>query len=253
MKKLKYSLQLLVSICVWVFIAVSAFLLFFIDLAVWILTFWWDKRLWYLHRYSILWAMFYIWLNPFWRIRFEGKENIDKNRVYVIVSNHQSAFDIALLYRINMHFKWVSKRELIKVPVIGWNLLLNRHILIDRKNVFSSKKLLDEGLKNLRMGSSVFIFPEGTRTPDGRVKRFKEGAFLLAQQAGVPILPLVINGSKDVFPRPGIFNLVQTFTIKVLPEIPYESFKDTNITELTKTVNKLVEETHGALAPKWYS
>ncbi|HPI44772.1 MAG TPA: 1-acylglycerol-3-phosphate O-acyltransferase, partial [Tenuifilaceae bacterium] len=240
MEKLKYSLQLLGSAFVWIVMGVLAFILFFGDFTVWLLTFWWDKRLFWLHRYSIFWAMFHVHLNPFWRIKFESKENIVKDKVYVIVSNHQSAFDIALLYRINIHFKWVAKRELVRVPVIGWNLLLNKYILIDRKNAFSSKKLLHEGGKNLKMGSSVLIFPEGTRTPDGRVKRFKEGAFLLAKQAQVSILPLVIEGSKDVLPKPGVISLIQTFTIRVLPEIPYESFKDTDVAELTKDVNKLI-------------
>ncbi len=196
--------------------------------------------------------MSYIWINPFWRIRFEGKDNLDRRKTYVIVSNHQSSFDIALLYRINTHFKWVSKRELVKVPVIGWNLLLNKHILIDRQNAFSSKKLLLEGCKNLGMRNSVLVFPEGTRTPDGRVRRFKEGAFLLAQQAKVPILPLVIEGSKDVLPKPGIISLKQTFTIRVLPEIPYDSFKDMSAADLTKRINTLITDTHMAMAPKWY-
>jgi len=253
MEKLKYSFQLLSSVLMWVVMGFLAFVLFWGDFIVWLLTFWWDKRLFWLHRYSIFWAMFHIHINPFWRIKFVGKENLDKKKVYVIVSNHQSAFDIALLYRINTHFKWVSKRELVKVPVIGWNLLLNKYILIDRKNAFSSKKLLFEGCKNLKMGSSVLVFPEGTRTPDGKVRRFKEGAFLLAQQAQVSILPIVIEGSKDVLPKPGIIKLVQSFTIKVLPEIPYDSFKDMDVAALTKNVNKLILDTHMAMSPKWYN
>lgn len=252
MEKLKYSFQLLVSALAWATMGVLAFILFWGDFIVWLLTFWWDKRLFWLHRYSIFWAMFHVHINPFWRIKFEGKEHLDKNKVYVIVSNHQSAFDIALLYRLNTHFKWVSKRELVRVPVIGWNLLLNKYILIDRKNAFSSKKLLLDGGKNLNMGCSVLIFPEGTRTPDGKVRRFKEGAFQLAKQAQVAILPIVIEGSKDVLPKPGIIKLVQTFTIKVLPEISYESFKDTDVAELTKNVNKLILDTHAVMEPKWY-
>lgn len=253
MKKLKYVLQLMVSIIVWVIMAILSLLLFVFDFLIWLFTFWWDKRLWLLHRYSTLWAMTYIYINPFWRIRFEGRENVTPGKVYVIISNHQSAFDIVLLYRLFMHFKWVAKRELIKVPVIGWNLLLNKYILIDRKNAFSSKKLLKEGLKNLAMGSSVLIFPEGTRSPDGKVKRFKEGAFLLAQQAKVSVLPVVIDGSKEVLPSPGIVNLKQTFTIKILPEIPYESFKDINTGEFTKSVNKLIEGAHRKLKPSRYN
>jgi 1-acyl-sn-glycerol-3-phosphate acyltransferase len=90
--------------------------------------------------------MFYIWINPGWKVKVLGLEKIDKNKAYVIVSNHQSAFDIVLLYRLYTHFKWVAKRELAKVPVIGWNLLLNDSILIDRASAVSTKKNVCYGL-----------------------------------------------------------------------------------------------------------
>ena len=116
--------------------------------------------------------MFYIWINPGWRIKVSGLEKIDKSKSYVIVCNHQSAFDIVLLYRLFTHFKWVAKKELAKVPVIGWNLILNNSILIDRASAVSTKKMISQGLKHLKGGSSVLIFPEGTRTKDGQVKRY---------------------------------------------------------------------------------
>ena len=168
--------MLIVSIFLWLFVAITAFLLFLIDFVVWLLTFWWDRRLKLLHKYSSVWAMFYIWINPGWRIKVSGLEKIDKSKSYVIVCNHQSAFDIVLLYRLFTHFKWVAKKELAKVPVIGWNLILNNSILIDRASAVSTKKI-SQGLKHLKGGSSVLIFPEGTRTKDGQVKRFKEGHF----------------------------------------------------------------------------
>ncbi len=252
MNRIKLALKLIVSVILWLFLAVTSFLFFIIDFAVWLLTCWWDKRLIILQKYSTIWAMFYIWINPGWKVKVLGLEKIDKNKAYVIVSNHQSAFDIVLLYRLYTHFKWVAKRELAKVPVIGWNLLLNDSILIDRASAVSTKKMIVKGLKHLSMGNSILIFPEGTRSKDGRVKRFKEGAFLLAQQSKVPILPVVIEGSKDIFPKPAIINLRQELTIKVLDPINIETVTASTVPELTKFVNQLITTEHEMLAPEKY-
>lgn len=251
-KKGKGPLTLVVNALVWLIVALSCFFFFAIDLIIWLLTFWWDKRLWLLHRYSCVWAMSYFWLNPFWRISIEGQENISDSRPCVIISNHQSAFDIALLYRIFRHFKWVAKRELLKVPFIGWNLLLNRHILVDRESKQSGAAMMKKGMMHLKQGSSVFIFPEGTRSPDGRVKRFKEGAFVLAKRAGVPIVPIVIDGSFHVLSRGGLIKLKQNFVIRILPEIPVESVVDKEPDALALEANRLVVECHRGLAPELY-
>ena len=128
---------------VWLLVGLTSLSFFLIDVLIWFLTFWWDKRLWLLHRYSCVWAMFYIWANPFWKIELTGRENVRKGQPYIIISNHQSAFDIVLLYKLWMHFKWVAKREIFRIPVIGWNLWLNKHIAIDRTSVRSAgKKIL---------------------------------------------------------------------------------------------------------------
>lgn len=252
MEGAKHILMLIVSIFLWLFVAITAFLLFLIDFVVWLLTFWWDRRLILLHKYSSVWAMFYICINPGWRIKVSGLEKIDKSKSYVIVCNHQSAFDIMLLYRLFTHFKWVAKKELAKVPVIGWNLILNNSILIDRASAVSTKKMISQGLKHLKGGSSVLIFPEGTRTKDGQVKRFKEGAFLLAKQANSPILPIVIEGSKDIFPKPGIVKLRQDLTLKVLDPVKVEEVLSTSVPDLTKRLNQLIMEEHKKLAPEKY-
>lgn len=252
MKKVKHILQVLMSVFLWTYLVVTALALFVIDFVVWLLTFWWDKRLWILHGYSIFWAMFYLKINPFWKVKIEGRNKVKKGQVYVIVSNHQSAFDIVLLYRLYMHFKWVAKRELARVPVIGWNLLLNRHILIDRASAVSTKHMFQKGLAHIKNGSSVLIFPEGTRSVNGRFRRFKEGAFLLAQKAEVPILPVVIDGTIDILPKSGIVNLKQSLTIKILDEIPWKSFKDKPVQEFTKEVSAKMEGEHRKIAPARY-
>lgn len=252
MKSKVNVLNYLLSALLWVFVAATAIVFFIGDFLLWLLTFWWDRRLKAVHLYSSYWAMFYIWINPGWKVKTEGFEMIDKKMTYVIVSNHQSAFDILLLYRLFTHFKWVAKKELAKVPVIGWNLILNRCILIDRSSQGSTKKMIARGLKNLHMGNSLLIFPEGTRSKNGQVNRFKEGAFLLAQQAKVPILPVVIEGSKDIFPSPAVINLRQRLQIRVLEPIPVDEVTNTTLHNLTNRVNSLIAEEHRKMAPTKY-
>lgn len=243
----------LISILIWIVFGILSLLLFFIDLLVWALTFWWDKRLWVLHRYSAYWSMLYIWLNPLWRIQMFGKENIKKNKAYVIVSNHQSALDILLLYRLFTHFKWVAKKELFRVPVVGWNLWLNRYITVDRKNPKDALRMIQQGLAHLRMGSSVLLFAEGTRTLDGKVRRFKEGAFLLAKKANVPILPVVIDGTLEALPKNGFaIRGRHTFKIHILPEISAEFVGQMEPAEMAKHVNQIILEKHKEVAPKFY-
>jgi 1-acyl-sn-glycerol-3-phosphate acyltransferase len=237
----------------WLLIGASAFTFFILDALIWLLTFWWDRRLWLLHRYSIVWSLFYIWVNPFWKIDFKGKENIRKGQSYIIVSNHQSAFDIVLLYRLWMHFKWVAKRELFKVPVIGWNLWLNKHIAIDRTSLKGARKMITEAQKNLNMRNSVLIFPEGTRSTDGIIKRFRDGAFVLAKKTNFPILPVVIEGSMEVFPKKGyVLKGSQTFRMRILPEISPESYQNKSVDELTKEVHNIMTIEHQKLAPQYY-
>lgn len=110
-----------------------------------------------------------------------------------------------------------------------------------------------DSLKHINRGSSILIFPEGTRSKDGKVGRFKEGAFLIAQRAKVPIVPIVIEGSKDILPKPGIVNLFQKLTIKVLDPIPVEQILSLTTDQLTKQVNQIIREEHERLAPNKYN
>jgi len=252
MKKVLLTMQIIVSTMVWIFLGISSFILFIPDLIIWALTFWWDKRLWILHRYSIVWSLFYVYINPFWRIKVEGQENLEAGKVYVIISNHQSAFDIILLYRLMTHFKWVAKKELFKVPVIGWNLMLNRHVKLDRKSIKSALKMMQDSANHLKQGSSILIFPEGTRSSDGQIKRFKDGAFILAKKTSVPILPVVINGSFELLGKNGVIKLKQDLFIKILPEIPVEQMEKLETIDLTRGTQNIMTEIHRQIAPEYY-
>ncbi|MFR9649107.1 MAG: lysophospholipid acyltransferase family protein [Rikenellaceae bacterium] len=168
-----------------------------------------------------------------WRKSISGFENIDKNRSYVIVANHQSMIDILAIYYIPLHFKWVSKREVYFIPMFGQYLWLQGNITIDRKSgVASMEKILNMGTKWLSEGVSIVIFPEGTRSKSGEIGRFKAGAFNLAAEAGVDILPVVMDGTSSLFKGKLSFNWRNKLTVKVLPAIPAEQVVNSDLKEL---------------------
>jgi 1-acyl-sn-glycerol-3-phosphate acyltransferase len=135
------------------------------------------------------------------RVQIEGRENIDPRQSYVLASNHQSQFDILVLYGwLGIDFRWVMKQELRSVPGIGMACDRLDHIFIDRSNHAAAMAALDDAKKKIVDGTSVMFFPEGTRSRDGRLKRFKKGAFRMAVDLGLPILPLTVTGTRDVLP-----------------------------------------------------
>ncbi len=135
-------------------------------------------------------------------IRIDGRENIVKGQSYVIAANHQSYWDAFLMYGfIGIPFKWVMKKELGKIPFVGWACYMAGHILIERSSRVKSMESIRKAESKLKNGMSVVIFPEGTRTPDGKMGRFKRGAFLISQELELPILPVTIDGNYDVMSR----------------------------------------------------
>lgn len=148
-----------------------------------------------------LWARFmcFISLIP---VKVTGRENIRKGQSYVFVLNHQGAYDIFLVYGyLNRNFKWMMKKSLRKAPVIGPACAACHHIFVDNSSPSAIVRTIEEGRKTLQGGTSLVVFPEGQRTFTGRMNRFKKGAFLLAEQLGLPIVPITINGSFEILPR----------------------------------------------------
>ena len=190
----------IISIGFLVFIAISCMFLFVCALAIWAITVLFDKRLVILHYFSCFWASIYLWIMPAWSVFIEGRNKIQR-KTYVVVSNHQSLLDILVAFRIFFPFKWVSKAEIFKIPFIGWNMTLNRYIKLIRGDKESIRLMLQDCNKTLAGGSSVFIFPEGTRSETGRLRPFKPGAFFLAKENKLPILPIVINGTREALPK----------------------------------------------------
>lgn len=151
---------------------------------------------------GFIWGRFCLWLH--WSpIKIVGKEHLpQRGETYVVIANHQSMFDIFVLYGyVQLPFKWVLKEGLRKMPFIGKACESARFIFVDDTKASSIAQTMEQGKKTLESGHSIFIFPEGSRTPDGQVKKFKKGAFVLANELNVPLLPVTIDGAYDILPK----------------------------------------------------
>ena len=219
-------MRILKSICIWIVGVSLTILLFFVMLFLSIVLYPFDKKRKIVHAQCFWWADAVIALNPYWDLRVTGLANIDKHKTYVIVSNHQSLADIIVMYKTKMQFKWVAKRILFKMPFVGWNLSLARHIKLSRGDFSSIKKVYREAARWLRKDMSVVFFPEGTRSETGEMGDFQNGAFKLAIKEHVPILPISIEGTGDAIPKGSwIFKTKVPCSLKVLPPIETTDFQ----------------------------
>ena len=135
-------------------------------------------------------------------VHVEGRENLEPGRSYVFVANHQGAFDIFLIYGfLNRNFKWMMKRQLRNIPLVGKACEASHQIFVDKRGPAKIRETYDAARATLRGGMSVVVFPEGARTFTGHMGVFKRGAFMLADELQLAVVPLTINGSFDVMPR----------------------------------------------------
>jgi 1-acyl-sn-glycerol-3-phosphate acyltransferase len=230
----------LLSLGFWLFLAASSIVLFPVALVLWALTAPFDRRRVWLHRFTCFWASLYTWLNPAWPLRLEGRERIRPDETYVMVANHLSLLDILVLFRLFTHYKWVSKIENFRVPFIGWNMSLNGYVKLKRGDKQSIGEMMSTCSRVLDDGSSIMMFPEGTRSPDGRLRAFKHGAFKLAQGSGCPILPILVEGTADALPKRGfVLQGRHAIRIRVLDEIAHEKLLERPVEEVTAEVWRL--------------
>src|SRR5215218_5725093 len=142
-------------------------------------------------------------LNPLWRFRYSGNLPADPRRPFVVVSNHESFTDILLISHLPWEMKWLSKAELFRIPIMGWMMWLAGDIPVKRGFGPSAVEAMERCRKVLRQKVSVMIFPEGSRSKTAELLPFKDGAFRLAVEAGVPILPLALSGTGTALPKHG--------------------------------------------------
>ncbi|MCX6241826.1 MAG: lysophospholipid acyltransferase family protein [Bacteroidetes bacterium] len=235
------TVRLLVSCYFWFeFMLISAILVPF-AFVIFLITFLFDKKLVILHKYTCIWSFIVLKLNFMWRIKVIGRKNISSKETYVMVSNHQSGADIIVLFLLWKNYKWVAKKSLYYFPFIGWNMWLNRYIPVERGKPSSMRKMMSDAATMLRSGISLMIFPEGTRSKDGRLQAFKTGAFHLALETGKSIVPIVIKGTSMAIRKGGfLINRNHDIQAKVLPPIPYESIKGMDVKEVTLMVHNIM-------------
>jgi len=167
-----------------------------------------------------IWADWLLQTNGI-RISVRGLENLEKGHSYILLSNHTSILDIpGIISAFPFPVRFIAKKSLAWIPIFGWNLHLSGHILIDRKRAQSALKSSKKAASLLKSGVSIIVFPEGTRSPDGQVKEFKGGTFLLAAESRAPIVPVSISGTYQMLPRTGWCFWPGTIQIHVGEPIP---------------------------------
>jgi len=235
-------MEYITSVAIWASGSFLTIILFFVELFLTGILYPFDKKRKVAHAQCYWWANALIGLNPFWDLTVSGLENIDPERTYVVIANHQSLADIVVLYKTHMQFKWVAKESLFKVPFLGWCLSLTKHIKLKRGRFGSIKTAYREAADWLKKDISVLFFPEGTRSETGKIKRFQNGAFKLAIKENKPILPIFIDGTRDAIPKGGwLFETKVNARVKALPAIETSGFKPGDFVLLRDKVHAALE------------
>ncbi len=190
---------------------------------------------------GIMWARLNGLLTPV-RVKVKGREHLKKGQSYVIIANHQSAYDIFVLYGwLGIDFKWVMKKELRKIPGVGFGSQAAGHIFIDRSSTKSAIESIQKARTKIRDGTSVAFFPEGTRSKSPELLPFKKGAYRLAFDLNLPLLPVTIRGTREIMP-PGTLDLRPgRAEIIIHPPVNINDYSPERISDL-------IEDTRNAIA-----
>ena len=187
------------------------------------------------HLIARAWARSILWVSRV-KVELKGLDNLPLGTPCILMPIHQSNFDIpVLLGRLPVQFRWLAKAELFKIPIFGRGMRGCGYISIDRSNRKSAFQSLADAAQRIRDGASVLIFPEGTRSRDGEIGPFKKGGFVLTVDAGVPIVPIVIYGTRAIVPKGSLLLKPGNVYMEVLP--PVASTRYTR-----KTKDLLIEE-----------
>ena len=188
------------------------------------------------------WAKFVLTVSRI-KVTVKGIYHIRPDRSYIYMSNHQSNFDIpvALAY-LPFKFRWVAKAELFKIPIFGYAMHRVGHINIDRSNRRAAFRSLKKAAKNIQEGVSVLIYPEGTRSRDGNIRPFKKGGFVLAVEAGAPIVPVIIHGTWPIMPKDKVIIRPGNVTIEIKEPIETKDYTRKTKDNLLEKVRNIICE-----------
>ena len=190
------------------------------------------------HLVARLWGRSILWISGV-KVTVKGLEKLNSNQSYIYMANHQSNYDIpVLLGKLPVQFRWLAKAELFRIPIFGRAMQGCGYISIDRSNRKRAFKSLTEAAQTIRDGTSVMIFPEGTRSYDGKLKDFKKGGFILSVDAGVPIVPIIIRGTWPIMPRTRLRIEPAPVTIEIQDPIETKDFSRRTKDELIKKIRE---------------
>ncbi len=232
----------LLSIWAWLMIGVVVIVWVPLTFLVFIATAPFDKG-----RYRAGWmfrrlCVVHTWVNPLWSFTTSGLEITDPRRPYVVVANHESFADMLLISHLPWEMKWLAKETWFKFPLVGWLMLMAGDIKIIRGNKQSIVTAMRGCRDRLDKGVSVMLFPEGTRTRDGEMGDFKDGAFRLAIETGHPILPLVVNGTREAMQAGDWRWNVTNAEVRVLEPIDTSGMTKADVPELRDRVRTIIAD-----------
>jgi 1-acyl-sn-glycerol-3-phosphate acyltransferase len=230
-------MELIKSVWTWVSSIIFITLALPVAFLLWVISIVFDKRRLMNNRWMVIQGIVLTKMSPFWKVVVDGREKIDQNQAYVIVPNHQSMLDIVFFNMLHHRLRWVSKIEVFKLPIVGWEMRMVKYIELVRGNKASVVKMMEKCVESLQDGISVVIFPEGTRSLTGEIGKFKAGAFQIAVKTDKPLLPVLIDGTGDILPKKGfIFGSRSVVRIRVLDPIFPGNFKTGDPDELAAMV-----------------
>jgi 1-acyl-sn-glycerol-3-phosphate acyltransferase len=192
-------------------------------------------------------AVLSVKINPLWSFHVSGVRIRDPRRPYVAVANHESFADIFLISHLPWEMKWLSKEDNFRIPVLGWMMRMAGDIEVRRKDPRSRARAIQECRDRLRKKVSVIILPEGTRSATGEMLPFHDGAFRLAIEMGVPILPMAVAGARHAMPKGSLlFNRARA-EVRVLEPIETTGLTAADVPEVRERVRSLIEDTRNTL------
>lgn len=234
-------LRTLLSIWAWLLLGILLILWVPLVFLVWAVTAPFDKGRywagWLFRRVTVVFVLF----NPLWKFRTSGHKVRDARRPYVVVSNHESFADMFLISHLPWEMKWMSKEDFFKYPMVGWLMRMAADIKLIRGSKQSILSAMKGAHDRLDKKVSVMIFPEGTRTLDGTMGEFKDGAFRLAIETGCPILPLAVAGTREAMPKGDWRFGLTTAEVKVLEPISVDGLTREDVADLRDRTRAVIE------------
>jgi 1-acyl-sn-glycerol-3-phosphate acyltransferase len=234
-------MHILKSLWVWISSIIFILLAFPVAVLLWLISLLFDSKRLMNNQWMLIQGIVLTKMSPFWKVRVEGREKIDNKQAYIIIPNHQSMLDIVFFNMLRHRLRWVSKIEIFRVPLVGQEMRMVKYIEIERGNKLSVIKMMEKSVSSLHDGLSIVIFPEGTRSLNGEIGRFKSGAFQLAIKTDKPLLPVLIDGTGDLLPKKGIiFRRYRNVRLKVLDPIFPGQFGTGDSDELAERVQLMM-------------